>query len=173
MQFSLTWYDTQVSLPVLSMPVCCSTHCGYSSRLIIMSSGGAEGRFSASSANFLLHPVHTCLSCVETWISTYKASLHLQVCLDLLHLQVCLDLLHLQVCLDLLHKLTNVMYKTIYELHTRNMFRSPWLVNVENILTSVVWLTCGSVNARISTHSGWNQQSTTDYRNSSYSRMKP
>ena len=41
-----------------------------------------------------------------------------------------------------IHKLTNVRYKTIYELHTRNIFRSPWLVNVENILNQ-----CGMTNA--------------------------
>ena len=53
-----------------------------------------------------------------------------------------------------IHKLTSVMYKTIYELHTRHMFRSPWLVNVENILNQCgMPMMCGSVNARISTHS--------------------
>ena len=45
------------------------------------------------------------------------------------------------------------MYKTIYELHTRNIFRSPWLVNVENILNQ-----CGMTNVWQCQYQGINPQ---------------
>ena len=43
------------------------------------------------------------------------------------------------------------MYTTLYELHTRNKLRSPWLVNVENILnhcdmTDVWQCQCEGIN---------------------------